>query len=179
MVETKRKRVVVPKPDAAKRLLAALDRRRRCSGDRSKNRPAGISDAELDRRMKALGRCQGARSREDRRSAPPTRKPAPKSASVAGPRLKPRSRKSASAKKKPVPRRKRTSVLQREAEEAKAARRSSAPHRLPANRSDGPQRAAPSKASAPRARERDDRRRPSRRQPRSRLCATMVAVPAS
>ena len=50
--ETKRKRVVVPKPGAAKP-GAAGGKAGPVGGDPSK-RPAGISDAELERRMKAL-----------------------------------------------------------------------------------------------------------------------------
>ena len=56
VVETKRKRVVVPKPDAAKPTGA--------NGQASTNparRPAGISDAEMERRLKAL---QAAKARE-------------------------------------------------------------------------------------------------------------------
>ena len=49
VVETKRKRVVVPKPGAAKPKPGGAP----VGGDPSK-RPAGISDAELARRMKAL-----------------------------------------------------------------------------------------------------------------------------
>ncbi len=49
VVETKRKRVVVPKPGGAKPSVTGSPQ----VGDPSK-RPAGISDAELDRRMKAL-----------------------------------------------------------------------------------------------------------------------------
>src|SRR6056297_3780481 len=48
VVETKRKRVVVPKPGASKPSSGAP-----AGGDPNK-RPAGISDAELERRMKAL-----------------------------------------------------------------------------------------------------------------------------
>ncbi len=55
VVETKRKRVVVPKPGAAAGGGASPTK-----GDPRK-RPAGISDAELDRRMKAL---QAAKARE-------------------------------------------------------------------------------------------------------------------
>jgi len=51
VVETKRKRVVVPKPGAAK--PAATGKTGPVGGDPSK-RPAGISDVELERRMKAL-----------------------------------------------------------------------------------------------------------------------------
>lgn len=49
VVETKRKRVVVPKPGAAKTGGGGSNR----LGDPSK-RPAGISDSEMERRMKAL-----------------------------------------------------------------------------------------------------------------------------
>ena len=57
VVETKRKRVVVPKPGGAAQGTAATGAVR---GDPSK-RPAGISEAELERRMRALAL---ARSRE-------------------------------------------------------------------------------------------------------------------
>ncbi|HCP82274.1 MAG TPA: translation initiation factor IF-2 [Octadecabacter sp.] len=56
VVETKRKRVVVPKPGAAKPTGASAP----IGGDPSK-RPAGISDVEMERRMKAL---QAAKARE-------------------------------------------------------------------------------------------------------------------
>ncbi|SDW79004.1 translation initiation factor IF-2 [Litoreibacter albidus] len=49
VVETKRKRVVVPKPGGAKPSITGSP----SVGDPSK-RPAGISDAEMERRMKAL-----------------------------------------------------------------------------------------------------------------------------
>ncbi len=61
VVETKRKRVVVPKPGAAK--PAPTGSRPVVGGDPSK-RPAGISDAELARRMKALAAAK-AREAED------------------------------------------------------------------------------------------------------------------
>jgi translation initiation factor IF-2 len=57
VVETKRKRVVVPKPGAA---VATTSPGKTGTGDPSK-RPAGISDVEMDRRMKAL---QAAKARE-------------------------------------------------------------------------------------------------------------------
>ncbi len=62
VVETKRKRVVVPKPGAAKPAAggaAAL------KGDPSR-RPAGISDAEMERRLKAV---QAAKAREAEETA--------------------------------------------------------------------------------------------------------------
>ncbi len=55
VVETKRKRVVVPKPGAAKSAGAGA-----AGGDPSR-RPAGISDAEMERRLKAV---QAAKARE-------------------------------------------------------------------------------------------------------------------
>ncbi|GGH28761.1 bacterial translation initiation factor 2 (bIF-2) [Cribrihabitans marinus] len=57
VVETKRKRVVVPKPGASK---PAAGGGSAPAGNPSR-RPAGISDAEMDRRMKAL---QAAKARE-------------------------------------------------------------------------------------------------------------------
>ena len=56
VVETKRKRVVVPKPGAGKGSGGGSGK----SGDPSR-RPAGISDAEMERRLKAL---QAAKARE-------------------------------------------------------------------------------------------------------------------
>ena len=53
VVETKRKRVVVPKPGTAK----PTGRAGPIGGDPSK-RPAGITDVELERRMKALANAK-------------------------------------------------------------------------------------------------------------------------
>jgi translation initiation factor IF-2 len=60
VVETKRKRVVVPKPGAAK---PAGSTGVQMGGDPSK-RPAGISDVELERRMKALAMARARESDE-------------------------------------------------------------------------------------------------------------------
>ncbi|MBM1220683.1 translation initiation factor IF-2 [Ponticoccus sp. SC2-23] len=60
VVETKRKRVVVPKPGAAP---GAGSTGGAVKGDPSK-RPAGISDAELERRMKALAMAKARESEE-------------------------------------------------------------------------------------------------------------------
>ena len=62
VVETKRKRVVVPKPGAAKSSGASGGKP---VGDPSK-RPAGISDAEMERRLKAV---QAAKARETEEAA--------------------------------------------------------------------------------------------------------------
>ena len=61
VVETKRKRVVVPKPGAAKPSAAGA----KSVGDPSK-RPAGITDAEMERRLKAV---QAAKAREAEEAA--------------------------------------------------------------------------------------------------------------
>jgi len=62
VVETKRKRVVVPKPGAAKPAGGAGSNTAP-GGDPSK-RPAGISDAELERRMKALAMAKAREAEE-------------------------------------------------------------------------------------------------------------------
>ncbi len=59
VVETKRKRVVVPKPGAVKTTSTGAP----VLGDPSK-RPAGISDVELERRMKALAMAKARESEE-------------------------------------------------------------------------------------------------------------------
>jgi len=61
VVETKRKRVVVPKPGTSKAAAGAPK-----VGDPSK-RPAGISDAELERRMKALAAARANEADEARK----------------------------------------------------------------------------------------------------------------
>ncbi len=61
VVETKRKRVVVPKPGAA--AAPAASNKKPVAGD-PKKRPAGISDAELERRMKALAAAKANEAEE-------------------------------------------------------------------------------------------------------------------
>jgi len=70
VVETKRKRVVVPKPGAAK--PTTTGKSTPVGGDPSK-RPAGISDVELERRMKALAM---AKAREAEEAAAAAKAPA-------------------------------------------------------------------------------------------------------
>ncbi len=64
VVETKRKRVVVPKPGAAASSGGGSSTPK--AGDQSK-RPAGISDAELERRMKALAAAKARETEEQER----------------------------------------------------------------------------------------------------------------
>ncbi|MEM1064631.1 MAG: translation initiation factor IF-2 [Pseudomonadota bacterium] len=65
VVETKRKRVVVPKASSAAAPAKGGQAR---SGDPSK-RPAGISDAELERRMKALAAAKAREAEDEERRA--------------------------------------------------------------------------------------------------------------
>ena len=63
VVETKRKRVVVPQPTSAAKTTASGNTAPPMGGDPSK-RPAGISDAELARRMKALAMAKAREAEE-------------------------------------------------------------------------------------------------------------------
>ncbi len=64
VVETKRKRVVVPKPGAAKAATGADAPKSAPAGGDPSKRPAGISDAELERRMKALAMAKAREAEE-------------------------------------------------------------------------------------------------------------------
>ena len=66
VVETKRKRVVVPKPGAGKASGGAGGSSP--AGDPSR-RPAGITDAEMERRMKALAAAKAREAEEEERRA--------------------------------------------------------------------------------------------------------------
>ncbi len=68
VVETKRKRVVVPKPGATKPAAEKPAATPPAGGDPSK-RPGGISDSELDRRMKALAAAKARESEEEEQRA--------------------------------------------------------------------------------------------------------------
>tara|TARA_B110000208_G_scaffold17147_1_gene20563 strand:- start:2091 stop:4583 length:2493 start_codon:yes stop_codon:yes gene_type:complete len=63
VVETKRKRVVVPQPTGVAKTTASGNTAPPMGGDPSK-RPAGISDAELARRMKALAMAKAREAEE-------------------------------------------------------------------------------------------------------------------
>ena len=64
IVETKKKRIVVPKPGAP----AAAGQATPSLGDPSR-RPAGISDAEMERRLKALQAAKAREAEENERRA--------------------------------------------------------------------------------------------------------------
>ncbi len=71
VVETKRRRVVVPKPGAAKPAAEKSQAARAAAGSeaarQASKRPAGISDAELERRLKALQEAKKREAEEARR----------------------------------------------------------------------------------------------------------------
>ncbi|WP_421702213.1 translation initiation factor IF-2 [Aliiroseovarius sp.] len=112
VVETKRKpRVVVPKPGAASAAKAAGAKGGPAKGDPSK-RPAGISDAEMERRLKAL---QAAKAREAEEAA--------KRAAEEKAREEERARRRAEAEAKEREEREREAALKAKAEEEERKKR--------------------------------------------------------
>ncbi len=154
VVETKRKRVVVPKPGGGDGSTTAPGKAESAAGGDPKKRPAGISDAELERRMKALAAAKAAEAEE-----------AEKRAAEEKTRAEEREKRRAEAEAKEREEREREEKAkakaeederrQREAEEAKARAAQPAPApteqaaAAPANRGAG--------KSAPKGRERDNR----------------------
>jgi translation initiation factor IF-2 len=152
VVETKRKRVVVPKPGAgatggAKAAGGAP------AGDPSK-RPAGISDAELERRMKALAAAKAREGEEAEQREAEERD-----------RAEERERRRAEAEAKEREEREREEALKRKAEEearsAERAAEAKAAEAAPPPPPPGDEGAArgPKPSAAPRKTERDDRDR--------------------
>ncbi|WP_299045054.1 translation initiation factor IF-2 [uncultured Tateyamaria sp.] len=151
VVETKRKRVVVPKPGAAKPAGGAGA----AGGDPSK-RPAGISDAEMDRRLKAV---QAAKAREAEESA---KRQAEEKAREAE-----RERRRAEAEAKEAAEREREEALKAKEEEekrkaAEAAAAAQAAAAAPAEAAKPAQRQA-QPAATPRKNDRDRDQRPNNR----------------
>ncbi|UWQ62489.1 translation initiation factor IF-2 [Leisingera caerulea] len=152
VVETKRKRVVVPKPGAAKSGSGAAPA---ASGSR---RPAGISDAEMERRLKAL---QAAKAREAEEAA---QREAEEKA-----RAEERERRRAEAEAKEREQReaeerarqKAEEEERKRAEEAEAAKRAAAAP-APAPKAERPAPNKPAPAATPRKSERERDQRPSR-----------------
>ena len=154
VVETKRKRVVVPKPGGNAGGAGKASGGAAAGGD-PKKRPAGISDAELERRMKALAAAKARETEEEEK-----RKAEEKA------RAEERERRRAEAEAKEREEREREERAkakaeederrQREAEEAKA-RAAAAPAAAPAPaKEDTGPRGGGKPAAAPR-KERDDR----------------------
>ncbi|WP_299608460.1 translation initiation factor IF-2 [uncultured Tateyamaria sp.] len=151
VVETKRKRVVVPKPGAAKPAGTAGS----AGGDPSR-RPAGISDAEMDRRLKAV---QAAKAREVEEAA--------KRAEEEKAREVERERRRAEAEAKEQAEREREEALKAKEEEekrkvAEAAAAAQAAAAAPAEAAKPAQRQA-TPAATPRKTDREREQRPSNR----------------
>ncbi|MEL6618842.1 MAG: translation initiation factor IF-2 [Pseudomonadota bacterium] len=149
VVETKRKRVVVPKPGAAKPTGAPGS----AAGDPSK-RPAGISDAEMDRRLKAV---QAAKAREVEEAA--------QRAADEKAREEERERRRAEIEAKEREEKEREESLKAKAEEdaRKAAEAAAAAQAAAAAPAEAPAKAAPRQAQQPAATPRkNDREREQR-----------------
>ncbi len=153
VVETKRKRVVVPKPGAANRANAAAPLG---VSDPSK-RPAGISDAQMERRLKAV---QAAKAREAEEQA--AREADEKA------RAEERERRRAEIDAKEAEEKAREESLKAKAEEearkAKeaeaAAQAAAAPAPAPSAPRATPNRGGPAPAATPRKNEREAQARP-------------------
>jgi len=161
VVETKRKRVVVPKPGAAKPTAGGS----KPAGSDPSRRPGGISEAEYQRRMKAL---QAAKEREAEEAA---KREAEEKA-----RSEERARRRAEAEAKEAEDREREARAKAKAEEeerkkAEAVAAKAKPKSAPAapNPADVPGEAAVARPSAaPRKQERDTRDARHPKQPKGR-----------
>ncbi|SFR54625.1 bacterial translation initiation factor 2 (bIF-2) [Yoonia tamlensis] len=152
VVETKRKRVVVPKPGAAKPTGGAGPI---IGGDPSK-RPAGISDVELERRMKALAMAKAREAEEQaKREAEEKERAAEREArraEIEAKEAEDREREERAKAKAEEEERKR-------AAEAKAKAKASAPAAAPDAASVPGETAVSRPTSAPRKTDRDDQSR--------------------
>ena len=152
VVETKRKRVVVPKPGASKSSASGAP----VKSDPSK-RPAGISDAEMERRMKALQAAKDQEEADAKRRVEEEKS-----------RAEERERRRAEAEAKEREEREREEALKaKEEEDARKKAEAAAAKARPADPAPSPadaqaaaptNRGAPNK-SAPARKERDDRDR--------------------
>ena len=137
VVETKRKRVVVPKPGAGGAAKPAAAPKRG-GGDPSK-RPAGISDAEMERRMKALAAAKARESEE-----------AEKRAAAEKERAEERERRRAEAEEKEREEREREEALRAKAEEDAARKKAEEEERARAKAAAAAPAPAPQPEAAPR-----------------------------
>jgi len=155
VVETKRKRVVVPKPGAGSRAGAGA-----AGGDASK-RPAGITDAEMERRMKALQVAKAREVEDAKRREDDERQ-----------RAADRERRRAEVEAKEREEREREELVRKKAEEeerqrreAEEARKAPPPAAAPAaaaqpgapKEATAPRGGGPKPATTPRKTDRDDR----------------------
>ncbi len=159
VVETKRKRVVVPKAGAGGASGGATGGKVAAGGD-PKKRPAGISDAELERRMKALAAAKARESEEaEKRAADEKAREEERTRRRAEVEAKEREEREREERRKQ--KEEEEARLAKEAEEAKAREKAAAAAPAPPAE-DKPQRQPagqrPSAAPRKQERERDDRR---------------------
>jgi translation initiation factor IF-2 len=154
VVETKRKRVVVPNPGAASKAGAVAP----LGGGDPSRRPAGITDAEMERRLKAV---QAAKAREVEEAAA--------RAADEKARAEDRERRRAEIDAKEREEKERAESLKAKAEEeaaavkaAEAAAQAAAAPAEPAQARPTPNRGGPLPAATPRKNERDQQARPNR-----------------
>ena len=153
VVETKRKRVIAPKPGAKPSAATGAGTTRPIGGDPSR-RPGGISEAELERRMKALALAK-AREAED----------AAKREAEEKARAEEREKRRAEIEEKEREERERADALKAKAEAEAAEKRAAearaqaaaAPPPAPGEVARGPGRAVP--GGAPRKGREDEKRR--------------------
>ena len=148
VVETKRKRVVVPKPGAAKPAAPGTVR----GGDPAR-RPAGISDVEMDRRLKAV---QAAKARETEDAARKVSEERERDAERS------RRREEAETKDREILEREQRSKAKAEAEEAKKREAEAAAMRAAAPQASPEERAAKSGPARTKVTEQPRREEPAR-----------------
>ena len=148
VVETKRKRVVVPKPGAAKPAAPGTVR----GGDPAR-RPAGISDVEMDRRLKAV---QAAKARETEDAARRVSEERERDAERS------RRREEAETKDREILEREQRSKAKAEAEEAKKREAEAAAMRAAAPQASPEERAAKSGPARTKVTEQPRREEPAR-----------------
>ncbi|MFP4404690.1 translation initiation factor IF-2 [Rhodosalinus sp.] len=150
VVETKRKRVVVPKPGTGSGQGSGGGGKTPAGGGGSGKRPAGITDAEMERRLKALQAAKAREAEETRKREEEERQ-----------RAEERERRRAEAEAKEREQREAEERARQKAEEearkrAEEAARAAAPAPAP---DAGPAKAAPKPAAAPaRKKEREEPR---------------------
>ncbi|PZX18927.1 translation initiation factor IF-2 [Palleronia aestuarii] len=152
VVETKRKRVVMPKPAGAKPEVGTPS----VAGGDPRKRPAGISEAELERRMKALAAARAREADEAEKRAEDERQ-----------RAEERERRRQEIEEKEREEREREEALKIKAEEDARRLREEAEARAPQpvavpDPSEAEARAAKPQKAAPKAPERETRDRPSK-----------------
>ena len=149
VVETKRKRVVMPKSGAS--AGGAQTSGKAPAGGDPKKRPAGISDAEMERRMKALAAAKAVEAEEaEKREAEEKARAEERERRRAEAEAKEREEKEREEKARAKKEETERAAREAEVAKAKAAAAPPPPAEEPA------QRSAPQKA-APRGRERDSR----------------------